>query len=129
MSLPAPARRPRSRMHRRSLAAALLLTATCAALLAALSPGREGQNVPAPSTASHAPRLLPGPQADGFVQLPNQWRLRPAGTQLEIGDFPVSIALHPGGEFLAVLHAGYRDHEILTVALAGARPKVVSRAV
>src|SRR2546421_595921 len=30
MSLPAPARRPRSRMHRRSLAAALLLTAALA---------------------------------------------------------------------------------------------------
>src|SRR5438034_1220431 len=92
-------------------------------------PGREGQNVPAPPTTGSATRLLPGPLADGFVQLPNQWRLRPAGTQIEIGDFPVSIALHPGGEFLAVLHAGYRDHEIVTVAVTGFRPKVVSRAV
>src|SRR5580704_8890693 len=104
-------------MHRRSLAAVLLLTATGAILLTALSPGREGQELPATPAASPAPRLLPGLLADGFVQLPNQWRLRPAGTQIEVGDFPVNVALHPGGQFLAVLHAGYRDHEILTVAL------------
>ena len=37
--------------------------------------------------------------------LPNQWSLRPAGKQLELGVFPVNIALHPSGRWLAVLLA------------------------
>src|SRR5213595_3377943 len=118
-------------MRRQPLAAALFLAGIVAALTVSLGRGREEQPEPAGLVARPAPqhRVLPGLQADGFVQLPNQWRLRPAGTQTEIGDFPVNVALHPGGQFLAVLHAGYRDHEIFTVALTGFRPKVVSRTV
>src|SRR6478735_5120364 len=104
-------------MRRQSLAAALLLAGVCAALLASLGAGR-GQQEPAALIARPTPaRVLPGVQADGFVQLPNQWRLRPAGSQLELGDFPVNVAVHPDGQFLAVLHAGYRDHEVVTVDL------------
>src|SRR5258708_1897737 len=32
---------------------------------------------------------LPGKQPDGSVLLPNQWSLRPAGQQVELGDFPI----------------------------------------
>src|SRR5256885_12804257 len=98
-------------MYRRSLAAVALLTAAVAVLTVSLSPGREEQAEPVAPAAVPAPpqRVLPGFQADGFVQLPNQWRLRPAGTQLELGDFPVQIALHPDGRYLAVLHCGYRE--------------------
>src|SRR5207248_10381817 len=73
-------------------------------------------------------RILPGMLADGFVQLPNQWRLRPAGTQLELDNFPVNIAVHPDGQFLAVLHCGYREHDVIVVDLGGGRPNVVSKA-
>jgi YVTN family beta-propeller protein len=59
------------------------------------------------------------------VLLPNQWSLRPAGKQVALGDFPVNIAVHPGGRFAAVLHCGYSEHEILVVDLASA--SVVSR--
>src|SRR5262249_19784401 len=59
--------------------------------------------------------------------LPNQWSLRPAGRQVELGDFPVNLALHPTGRWLAVLHAGYGDHEVLIVDLQ--RQKVASRVV
>ena len=38
---------------------------------------------------------LPGYRPDGSILLPNQWSLRPAGRQIELGDFPVNIALHP----------------------------------
>src|SRR5918911_684902 len=100
-------------MRSRSLTAALLLTAASAALLATLGPSHEDDTTPAAKSAAAPPRLLPGLQADGYVQLPNQWRLRPAGSQLELGDFPVNVAVHPDGRFLAVLHAGYRDHEIV----------------
>src|ERR1043166_5587110 len=63
----------------------------------------------------------PGPQPDGSTLLPNQWSLRPAGRQLELGDFPVNIAVHPDGKFAAVLHAGYSRHEIVVVDLQAGR--------
>lgn len=72
-------------------------------------------------------RVLPGLRQDGFVQLPNQWRLKPAGKHLELGDFPVNIALHPTGQYAAVLHAGFRDHEIAVVDLNKTRTRLVSR--
>jgi hypothetical protein len=60
---------------------------------------------------------LPGVQGDGSVLLPNQWSLHPVGRQLELGDFPVNLALHPSGKWLAVLHAGYGEHEVAIVDL------------
>ena len=60
-------------------------------------------------------RRLPGPQLDGTVLLHNQWSLRPAGNQLELGDFPVNIAMHPSKDFAAVLCAGQSTHEVIIV--------------
>jgi len=68
---------------------------------------------------------VPGVQADGAVRLPNQWLLRPVGKQILLGDFPVNIAVHPGGKFAAVLHCGHGRHEIIVVEIA--TDKVVSR--
>ena len=68
---------------------------------------------------------LPGMRADGSVLLPNQWSLRPAGRQVDLGDFPVNIAVHPDGKFAAVLHCGHGAHEIVMVDLKEA--KVFSR--
>ena len=59
--------------------------------------------------------------------MPNQWSLRPAGRQLELGDFPVSLALHPSGRWLAALHAGYGTHEIIVVELEPKRQKIACR--
>ncbi len=115
---------------------------TCAALLAATgcAPTRPAADrasaslststpsdaqVSAPGRARALPRELPGPKPDGSVLLPNQWSLRPVGTQVPLGDFPINVAVHPGGRFAAVLHSGYGAHEILVVDLASA--KVVSR--
>ena len=58
---------------------------------------------------------MPGKQSDGSVLLPNQWSLRPAGRQVELGDFPINVAVHPGGRFAAVLHSGYSTHQIVVV--------------
>src|SRR5690242_19036776 len=69
--------------------------------------------------------VLPGKQPDGSVLLPNQWSLRPVGDQIELGDSPVNIAVHPGGIYAAVLHAGFSQHEIVVVNLSWER--VVSR--
>jgi DNA-binding beta-propeller fold protein YncE len=117
-------------MRRQSLAAVLLLTGVVAALAGSLSPGRDEPPDTAISVTPKMPaqRVLPGLLADGSVQLPNQWRLRPAGSQLELGNFPVNIAVHPDGQYLAVLHSGYRDHEIIIVDLQGGRPRTMSLA-
>ena len=69
--------------------------------------------------------VLPGVQPGGAIQLPNQWWLRPAGRQLELGDFPVNLALHPKGQWLAALHAGYGTHEVQIIDLKSQR--VVNR--
>ncbi len=64
------------------------------------------------------PVKWPGPQADGSVLLHNQWSLHPAGRQIELGSLlPVNLAVHPKGRFAAVLHAGYGQHEVVTVDL------------
>ncbi len=47
--------------------------------------------------------------------LPNGWSLKPAGKQSKLGDFPVIAAVHPTAPILAVLHAGYGEHEVVTV--------------
>lgn len=73
----------------------------------------------------HAPRTLPGVQPGGAVMLPNQWSLKPAGTQLKLGDFPVNIALHPSLPYAAILHAGYGEHEVAIIDLE--QFKVLSR--
>ena len=62
--------------------------------------------------ADPTPVLWPGHQPDGSVLLPNQWTIKPIGTQVKVGDFPVNLALHPDGRHLAVLHSGYGQHEI-----------------
>jgi DNA-binding beta-propeller fold protein YncE len=67
----------------------------------------------------------PGKQPDGSVLLPTQWSLRPAGQQVELGDDPVNVAVHPGGLYAAVLHSGYSRHEVIVVDLRTGQ--VVSR--
>ena len=57
----------------------------------------------------------PGQKSDHSILLPNQWSLRPAGRQIDLGDFPVNIALHPGGKFAAILHSGHGQHEIIVI--------------
>ncbi len=59
----------------------------------------------------------PGQRADGSVLLPNQWSLRPVGQQIPIGDFPASMAVHPGGRYVAILHCGHAKHEVVVLDL------------
>src|SRR6266487_4262655 len=91
--------------------------------LCAQEPDRVASKVKSPGE----PRILPGVQSSGAVQLPNQWSLRPAGEQLELGDFPVNMAFHPDGGWLAVLHAGWGTHEVVMVDIRKGPNKIVSR--
>jgi WD40 repeat protein len=63
------------------------------------------------------PVSLPGQRADGSVLLPNQWSLRPVGRQIEMGDFPINIAVDPTGRFAAILHSGYSQQGLRIVDL------------
>src|ERR1019366_9379942 len=73
-----------------------------------------------------SPVRLPGTQADGSVLLHNQWSIRPAGRQVQLGALPDNIAVHPQGKFAAVLDCGYGPNEVIVVDLNSA--KIVSRA-
>ncbi len=107
---------------RARVGATWLFMAVCAAAglwraAAAAAPPDAGNNAKAGGAASGMPRKLPGLQPGGQVLLPTQWSLLPAGEQLPLGDFPVNIALHPKESWAAILHAGFAEHEIVTVDL------------
>jgi DNA-binding beta-propeller fold protein YncE len=57
----------------------------------------------------------PGMTRTGTVLLPNGWSLKPAGRQTHLGDFPVLMTEHPTEPVLAILHAGYGEHEVVTL--------------
>lgn len=57
----------------------------------------------------------PGITRAGTILLPNGWSLKPAGQQTVLGDLPVQIAENPVEPVLAILHAGYGEHEVITV--------------
>jgi YVTN family beta-propeller protein len=109
-----------------SLAAAAGLCALAACSSTSTNPGSRAASAVANGDPPRAFTNAPGPQADGAVRLPNQWFLRPVGRQIVLGDFPVNIALPPGGKFAAVLHCGHGQHEIIVVDTATGT--VVSRA-
>ena len=66
----------------------------------------------------------PGMTKAGAVLLPNGWSLKPAGKQSKLGDFPVLMAEHPTEPILAVLHAGFGEHEVVTLDVS--KPGAVS---
>ena len=59
----------------------------------------------------------PGLQSDGSILLHNQWPIRPAGTQLALDEFPTAVAVHPSGNYAAVIHAGSGKHSIWLIDL------------
>ncbi len=98
-------------------------TARKAAEHATVEPGGRapGASPPVAAGAVH----WPGMTREGTVLLPNGWSLEPAGRQSKLGDLPVEIAVHPDRPILAILHAGYGDHEVVTTDTATG--KVIGR--
>jgi DNA-binding beta-propeller fold protein YncE len=110
-------------MIHRSLPAVVLLVGICGGLIVTLGNARDNP----PPKPTPAVRVLPGFLPGGTVRLPNGWSLHPAGRQILLGDFPVNLALHPSGRWLAVLHAGYGEHEVIVLNLQGDRPRITCR--
>jgi YVTN family beta-propeller protein len=71
-------------------------------------------------------RRLPGPAANGYL-LPNGWTITPAGDQIQVGDLPLAVVLHPDGKHLLVSNNGYSRQSIDVVDLA--KRRIVSQAV
>src|SRR4051794_40056756 len=80
--------------------------------LGGVARGQEGAGA---GTKSRQATAWPGMTAAGTVLLPNGWSLKPAGRQTRLGDLPVQIAVHPADPVLAILHAGYGEHEVVTL--------------
>ena len=83
-------------------------------LIADYSPAQEGTSSIIPSSARAG---WPGMQSNDQLLLPNGWSLTPQGDQVALGDFPVNVQLDPSGQFAAVLHCGYGEHEVRLVSV------------
>jgi len=77
--------------------------------------GEEGSHAATKALTPQQGVVWPGMTRAGRVVLPNGWSLKPAGRQSRLGDLPVQIAVHPKEPILAILHAGYGEHEVVTV--------------
>ncbi len=73
-----------------------------------------------------ASRKVPGRKSETGFLLPNGWSLTPAGVQIDVGDLPLSMILHPDGQHLLVSNNGYGTQSVDVVNLAA--KKIVSRA-
>ena len=79
------------------------------------------------ASETSAARLLPGERPGQRILLPNQWYLDPVGDQRQLGYLPMNMRLSPDGRYLAVLHCGAGDHELMVFETA--RTRLVSRTV
>jgi DNA-binding beta-propeller fold protein YncE len=68
--------------------------------------------------AAEPPAERPGPLGGGVTQLPNGWRIAPAGTHLDVGDLPLAMALHPDGRHLVITNNGWSKPSLRVVDLA-----------
>ncbi len=53
------------------------------------------------------------------VTLPNQWKLTPAGTSLQLGDLPLNVLLSPSKKLMAVTNNGVGKHFIQLFSTEG----------
>jgi YVTN family beta-propeller protein len=62
-----------------------------------------------------------GPQSDGSFLLNTGWRLRPAGKQVPLDTFPMSMALSHDGKYLVVMNAGIQPPSLSVLDVASKR--------
>ena len=68
---------------------------------------------PGTKPAPDAPGVLPGPIAGTTqTQLPNGWKLSPAGATTSLGDLPLSLQISPDGRLAAVVNAGWGENSV-----------------
>ena len=68
---------------------------------------------PRSKPAPDAPGVLPGPIAGtNQTQLPNGWKLSPAGAATALGDLPLNLQISPDGRLAAVVNAGWGQNSV-----------------
>ena len=68
---------------------------------------------PSTKPAPEPPGVLPGPIAGtSQTQLPNGWKLSPAGASTPLGDLPLNLQISPDGRLAAVVNAGYGENSV-----------------
>jgi YVTN family beta-propeller protein len=72
-------------------------------------------------------RKLPGETASKGFLLHNGWTVTPTGEQIQIGDLPLAMVLHPDGKHLIVSNCGYGRQSIDVLDLTS--KKIASQAV
>ncbi|MGH9667873.1 MAG: bifunctional YncE family protein/alkaline phosphatase family protein [Bryobacteraceae bacterium] len=77
--------------------------------------------VPVALLAQAAPRERIGHQSDGSVLLNSGWSLRPAGKQVALGTFPMSMALYRDGKYLVAMNAGIQPPSLSILDVASQR--------
>jgi DNA-binding beta-propeller fold protein YncE len=60
-------------------------------------------------------RLTPGELTEGLFQLPNGWRVRPAGRQVRLDTMPMASVTSPDGKYLIVLCGGYNPPSLIVL--------------
>ena len=92
----------------------LLLISAAGLLAVGAAVGRHG------ATTLPVVRVPDTPQPGGVTLLPNGWRVTPAGRAIPLpGDLPLGMALTPDGRSLLVSTAGFHDHSVSVIDLAG----------
>jgi YVTN family beta-propeller protein len=56
-----------------------------------------------------------GPRPDGTAITPQGWRVTPAGTQTDLGLWPMDVAMSPRGDLILVANAGYAHHSLMAI--------------
>lgn len=62
-----------------------------------------------------APGAVAGPRPDGTATVPMGYRVTPAGSQMQLGDLPLTSALSPDGRTLVAVNAGQGTQSVQVV--------------
>jgi len=53
------------------------------------------------------------------VELPNGWKISPAGKNIRLGDLPLKMEVHPGQQYAVIQNAGQSDHSLMVIETKG----------
>jgi YVTN family beta-propeller protein len=71
---------------------------------------------PKPRPIGEATQALPGPTPGGGFDLPNGWRITPAGKPIaELGDLVLKMVRSPDGKVIVAGHGGYLPHGLSVI--------------
>jgi YVTN family beta-propeller protein len=90
------------------------LAAALAAASIAAEPAR--QPAPKPRPIGEATKALPGPLPGGGFDLPNGWRITPAGRSVaDLNDLVLKMLPSPDGKVIVAGHSGYLPHGLSVI--------------